>query len=268
MGYWRKAVRFSWPEVGRYDLWRTVRAAFTTAVLAYLFESSHSFRKVPVYLAVFCGVYLAFAALEFPYNLLAKAPPRLYNEATAEAERLKRELEEQLRPKLEILFQPEFPYIDQRVPEPTGEAPIYKLFRVGVRVVGGRTVDGLTVVISEIRPRKRLLSPPLPLPGVHDRPERKTTELHPGSQPWYFDVVEQQAHGPIRLMHIVSGIAHEIRPEKCAVEITASGRDVPSASRWFIISVPTPRQGNQDLQFTPTDQPPDPTINSSVSVQT
>lgn len=178
--------------------------------------------------------------------------------SNAESGRLKHELEELRAPKLEICFGTQYPYGEQRVPGPDKSGEPYRIFRIGVRTCGNKTVDDPRVFISVVAPRPDTLFPPLFLQAMHDRPDKKTNELHPIDEPWYFDVVDQLANGAIRIPHTITGIPQNIPPDGYAVKIVASGRDVPSTERWFLISVPTPRQGNQDLQFTPLTSPPTP----------
>jgi hypothetical protein len=153
--------------------------------------------------------------------------------------------------KLEILFEPKYPYDDRRMAGST-QSEDYRLFRVGVRNIGINTVASPKVQISDVTPRPAGLFTPVPLAAMHDRPDLKTTELDPNKD-WYWDVVDQLADGTIRIVHTVQGGKQAIPADRYIVTIDASGRDVPGTSRRFAISVPTPRQGNQDLQFTPVE---------------
>ncbi len=239
MGYWSEAYKLA-----RSSLWKPLRPIPSIAALAYVAirEGRRALERWQEASVALLVVYVVVAIVEFLWRLLIIAPPKIYTP-----------LKEQLEPKLEILFELKYPYIDQRIPEATESGEPSKLFRVGVRVVGGRTVEGIRVKLWEIDPRPRTLFPPLLLQAMHDRPGRITTALNPGHEPWYFDVVEQHANGAIYIVETVPGTGGEIPPKEYRVRITASGRDVPTASKWFFIWVPAPRQGNQDLQFTPAD---------------
>jgi hypothetical protein len=178
--------------------------------------------------------------MEFLWRMFLVAPRKLYTEAKAEEERLR----ELLNPKLEIFFEPQYPCDDRRVE--------YRVIRVAVRNIGVRTVAALKVQVSDVTPRPAGLFTPLPLAAIHDRPNSKKTELDPNEH-WCWDVADQLTDGTIRIVHTVDGEKQAIPPGCYTVTIRASGRDVPGTSRRFAISVPVPRQGNQDLLFTPVE---------------
>ena len=157
-------------------------------------------------------------------------------------------------PALQICFEQQYPYIDDKPRGPDGTKVSYKLFRVGVRNIGAKTVDALEVKIPKTEPLPPELFPPFRLRAMHDRPERaKKTVLHPVDEPWYFDVVDQLSDGRVGIPH-TEAVGKVMPSGKYTVTITASGRDVPTATRQFVVSVPTPRQGNLDLQFAPVEE--------------
>jgi hypothetical protein len=247
MGYWAKVASRAWHETKVFTLLNAFPSILAGLYLARR-EGGMAMNRWIETSTVLVGCYLAMVVLKFFCNLLFKVPLKLYEETKAEVERLK----DQLEPKLEILFDQGFPYDDKRTPGPTGSGDYYRLFRVGVRNIWSKTVSDLKVVISDIEPRPMTLFPPLHLQAMHDRPDRKTTELHPGADPWCFDVVDQFANGVTRIAPTVTS-GEVMSPGTYTLKITASGRDVPSAVKRFVVSVPTPQQENRDLQFTPVD---------------
>lgn len=211
-------------------------------------------RQVIITVCTVIGGYLLLYVLEFAWKLLFCAPVALDRERAEEIARQREEivkLQAQLEPKLEILFEPRYPYQDDRSAKPG--VPPYRLFRIGVRAIGIRTVGDIKVVIEDIDPRPEYLFTPLLMQAIHDRSDSKTTELHPSDEPWYWDVVEQRADGSIHLVHTTGDQRGDLPEGKYKVKIRAAGRDVPSGPRWFVISLPTPRQGKQDLQFAPAE---------------
>lgn len=251
MAYWASAFEFAWRETKRFTPIKSVPSILAAGLLAW-FQGASTMKQWARISCVLLGSYVLLAMIEFLYNLVVVAPAKLYGAVNAEKERLVRELNELLNPKLEILFEAKYPYDDKRRAGPTQIAD-YRLFRVGVRNSGLKTVAALKVQISDVKPRPEGLFIPVLLPAMHDRADVKMTELHPNKEPWYFDVVDQLVDGTIRIVHTVQAVEQVIPPDQYIVTIDASGRDVPSVSKRFVVSVPTPRQGNQDLQFSPVE---------------
>jgi hypothetical protein len=251
MGYWGTVAKSAWHETRLFTPIKAVPSIIFAGYQAWYREASTISQWAGISCALFM-VYVLLAVIEFFLKLLVVAPMRVHREAQAENEQLRKELKDLLKPSLEILFEPNYPYDDQRRRGPTQNED-YRLFRIGVRNNGIKTVTGLKVQISDVKPRPERLFTPLLLPAMHDRPNQTVTELNPNDAPWYFDVVDQRANGEICIAHTVQGIERLISPRKYILTINASGCDVPAKSRQFVISVPTPRQGNQDLQFTPLD---------------
>lgn len=196
--------------------------------------------------------------------MLFVSPRRVYDEAQTRAERLGAELRQLREPGMEILFEARNPYVHH---SSSSIVERYQLYRVGVRSTGARTVDDLRVEVTDVVPRPAAIFPPLLLQAMHDRPGQKRTEFHPGDHPWYFDVVDQDANGVTRILHVVGGVGYEVPPGTYSIEITASGRDVPSASKWFDISVPSAIRMNQGLRFTPSGTSPLRVPSSSAEAQ-
>jgi hypothetical protein len=199
-----------------------------------------------------------FWSIAWPYGVLllvlvlwatVQAPVQLDRASKDRIKSLTSELRQLKSECMEILFEPTFPYDDRRVPGPS-QPTHYRLFRVGIHNLSSKTIDDPEVVVFSITPRPTNMFPPLPLPAMHDRPQQKATRLNRNDLR-YFDVVDQLADGKCRIVQTVPGAGNDLPTGQYTITITASGRDVPSTSRQFSISVPPPRMGNQDLQFSP-----------------
>jgi hypothetical protein len=252
MGYWATVAKRAWRETTFFNVLRALPSAIAGIVLA-LRQGGSAINQAALATIILALTFLLLVVLEFLWRMLWASPPKIYAQSQAEVGRLSKQLLEIQEPKLEILFEPRHPCL-QELPRGAG---ITKLFRVGVRNAGSKTVIDLNAAISGILPCPTMLFPPLPLQAMHDRPDRKTTEVHP-SQTVYFDVVGQFVDGSIYLLHTVSGLGHVLPPSSYTVNITAFGRDIPSTSRRFAIFLPTPRLGLQDLLFKPLDEPSQP----------
>jgi len=238
MAYWTTAFRSAWRET---KLWAPIKAvpSLLAAGISAYWQGVSDVRQWIWPPCILLGTYIVLYLFELLGRVFVTEPMRLYQKN----ERLEAELSEIRQPKLEILFEPRDPYVAESPDE-------YKLFRVGARVIGARTVDDVKAQVICIDPRPTNLFPPLFLQAMHDRPERKLTVLHPYDE-WFFDVADQWVDGSIHVVHTVSGVSLEIPRGRYILNVAVSGRDVPRVSMQFVLWTPETTQKCGDLQFEP-----------------
>jgi hypothetical protein len=163
------------------------------------------------------------------------------------------ELEEQLRPKIELVFGAGHPF-EQDSPNVIVPG---RTFRVGVRNLCGKNIDQVSVEIERLEPNSDPpLAPPLPLQRMHDRSTAddvpaRTFSLAP-HRTEYIDVLFKPFHqeGAI-VCHVVSGIVNLIRPGRYNLGLNAYAREGAPHRRRIEVVVPV---GTDMLSFSPQPQ--------------
>jgi hypothetical protein len=147
MVYWTTVAKFAWRET---KLFTPIKALPSIVAAGYRAwgQGVSTIGQWAGISGVLVAVYVLLGVIEFLYKMFLVAPLKLYGEMKAENERLGKKLKELLNPKLEILFEPRYPYDDQRSPGPA-QSQSYRLFRVGVWNIGSKTVTALKVQISD-----------------------------------------------------------------------------------------------------------------------
>jgi hypothetical protein len=188
--------------------WKGLIESVVITVALVLFGSAPIGWRLPTWLSL-----VAIALCWLPAPFLAWRRERLAVSA----------LEQKLAPRLEMRFLDDTrTYCDLR-DEPTGP---YRLFRVGIKNVGGTSVDDVEVKLQHIEPPVWTYESPS-LTAMH----YEQGPLNPGAER-FFDVVDQLAHGVVRLL---PAPGQEIPSTSHTLTLEAYGRNVAPCSGVFVV---------------------------------
>jgi len=154
-----------------------------------------------------------------------------------------RQLEEATRKRLEILFGSGEQFEqEQPVSDSHGSTGVRRLYRVGIRNVGGATISRAEAKLEVVNPATDILCP-VPLRIMHDNPlhgqaHQVSFSLDPG-QIQYVDVVMKDEWAgntghPFVIPHVVPDHPQQLTPQRYQLTIFAHGDGAVPARKNFI----------------------------------
>lgn len=151
-------------------------------------------------------------------------------------------LEERLKPQIDLIFGTTHPFLEDFV---LNRVTPGRMFRVGVKNIGGESVDRVIVELQEIQPNTDPpLSPPLPLRQMHDHSKHEKSyaegfPLAPG-QTGYVDVLFKPFDQDVAsICHIVQGIPSRLSRGTYTLTIGAYAQEnIPACRKRVRVSVP------------------------------
>jgi hypothetical protein len=169
-----------------------------------------------------------------------------YHELRSENVAVQRRLRNATNRMLEIVFGQGNPYeqLDDIV-DSHGNRAHLRVYRIGVRNVGGRTISRVHVTLEHLEPARNIRVP-LPLCIMHSRAVDGVLPSHTPldqGQIGYFDVVIKDEWGnipghPIIIQHTVSGTANRLPPDVPYIfTLLAHGEGAEPARAQFQVSV-------------------------------
>lgn len=155
-----------------------------------------------------------------------------------------------IAPKIELVFDPDkydscqMDWQDSQELEPGGLTitGIHTLYRVGVRNLGTRTIDDVTVSVREYGLTQGLHYGPVPLGVMNTNPPTTTFTLHPSKEPSRFiDVCHKPGVGEgadaISLGYLLPVGNALPGGQQYTLHLEATGRDVPHSTLFLNVSI-------------------------------